>query len=146
MMWTTFRKLKPSAIIPAYQTAGSAGLDLASAEDASVTIMPGRFAKIGTGLSVELSVNYEGQIRPRSGLAAKYGVTVLNAPGTIDSDYRGEVCVLLINLGQKPFTVEPGDRIAQLVIAPVVHAQIDEGKELSDTGRGAGGFGSTGVK
>ena len=139
-----FRRLRPDAVVPAYMTADAAGLDLAAALDAAVTLAPGARAAVGTGLALELPRGFEGQVRPRSGLAAKHGVTVVNAPGTIDADYRGEVAVLLINHGLEPFTVAPGARIAQLVIAPVVQATLEEVDALSSTARGAGGFGSTG--
>jgi len=122
----------------------AAGLDLAAAVDDPVVLAPGARAAVGTGLAIELPVGYEGQVRPRSGLAMRHGVTLTNAPGTIDADYRGEVRILVINHGQEPVTIATGDRIAQLVIAPVVQAQVVEVDELGDTDRGAGGFGSTG--
>lgn len=133
--------------LPAYQSDEAAGLDLAAAVGAkeTVVIAPGGRALIPTGLTLELPPGYEGQVRPRSGLALKHGVTVLNSPGTIDSDYRGEVKVILINLGQEPVTIRRGDRIAQLVVAPVVQAEWQEVDALDPTARGAGGFGSTGV-
>jgi len=132
--------------LPAYQSAGAAGLDLMAAvpENAPVTLAPGQRALIPTGLSIALASGTEGQVRPRSGLAARNGVTVLNTPGTIDSDYRGELQVILINLGQEPFEVTRGMRIAQLIIAPVLQAQIAEQKNLDITERGTKGFGSTG--
>ena len=132
--------------LPAYETAGAAGMDLraAVADDAPLTLAPGDRALVPTGLAMAIPGGFEGQVRPRSGLAAKHGVTCLNTPGTIDSDYRGEVKVILINLGQEPFTIARGDRIAQLVLAPVVLARWEEVAELDDTARGAGGFGSTG--
>jgi dUTP pyrophosphatase len=132
--------------LPSYQSAAAAGLDLvaAVAPDAPVVIAPGRWAAIPTGLTLELPAGSEGQVRPRSGLAAQHGVTVLNAPGTIDADYRGEVKVLLVNLGPEPFTVTRGMRIAQLVIARVARARLVETAELAVTARGTGGFGSTG--
>jgi len=134
--------------LPAYQTAAAAGLDLvaAVAEGKPVTIEPGSYAMVPTGIALALPVGTEGQVRPRSGLAAKHGVTVLNAPGTIDADYRGEVSVILINHGKAPFTIERGMRIAQLVIAPVAAAQLRLVQNLDETVRGAGGFGSTGTK
>ena len=132
--------------LPAYQSASAAGLDLAAAVQEPLTLAPGSRALIPTGLMMELPSGFEGQVRPRSGLAVKHGVTVLNAPGTIDADYRGEIQVLLINLGQEDFTVERGMRIAQLVIAPVEQAQISWAEELSATQRGAGGFGSSGLR
>ena len=129
--------------LPSYASAGSAGLDLYAAAG-TLTLAPGARALVRTGLALALPEGIEGQIRPRSGLALKHGVTVLNAPGTIDSDYRGEIGVLLINLGESPFVVERGMRIAQLVIVPVVRARLVEG-EVPPSGRGAGGFGSTGL-
>jgi dUTP pyrophosphatase len=125
---------------------GAAGLDLASAASESITISPGERAAVPTGLALEIPPGFEGQVRPRSGLARKHGITLPNAPGTIDSDYRGEVLVLLLNTGRDPFVVSPGDRIAQLVIAPVVIATLEEVSDLSDTARGEGGFGHTGRK
>jgi dUTP pyrophosphatase len=132
--------------LPAYQTAHAAGLDLLAAvpADAPLVLAPGRYAMVPTGLTIALPEGYEAQVRPRSGLAAKHGVTVLNAPGTVDADYRGEVAVLLINHGPEPFTIRRGERIAQMVIAPVVRADFVSVTELSSTDRGAGGFGSTG--
>lgn len=133
--------------LPSYQSAFAAGLDLvaAVAADAPVTIAPGRWAAIPTGLALALPPGTEGQVRPRSGLAAQHGVTVLNAPGTIDADYRGEIVVLLVNLGPDAFTVTRGMRIAQLVIAKAAQARLVEAADLSETRRGAGGFGSTGI-
>ncbi|HEV2954712.1 MAG TPA: dUTP diphosphatase [Xanthobacteraceae bacterium] len=132
--------------LPSYQSAAAAGLDLvaAVAPDAPIVIAPGRWAAIPTGVTLELPPGTEGQVRPRSGLAAQHGVTVLNAPGTIDADYRGEVKVLLVNFGAEPFTVTRGMRVAQLVIARVARARLVETAELAVTTRGAGGFGSTG--
>lgn len=131
--------------LPAYETAGSAGMDLRAAVSDPVTLQPGERTLVPTGLIFEIPEGFEAQVRPRSGLAYKHGVTCLNTPGTIDSDYRGEVSVLLVNLGQEPFTIERGMRIAQMVIAPVVQARLAESELASVTGRGAGGFGSTGV-
>ena len=132
--------------LPAYQTAHAAGLDLLAAvpEDDALTLQPGRYALVPTGLSIALPEGYEAQVRPRSGLAAKHGVTVLNAPGTIDADYRGEIGVLLINHGAEPFTIRRGERIAQMIIAPVARAELIAVMELPSTARGSGGFGSTG--
>ena len=132
--------------LPAYQTAHAAGLDLLAAvlDDAPFVLAPGRHAMVPTGLSIALPEGYEAQVRPRSGLAARHGVTVLNSPGTIDADYRGEICVLLINHGSEPFTVRRGERIAQMVIAPVVRADLNIATSLAATERGSGGFGSTG--
>ncbi len=130
--------------LPVYETEGAAGLDLRAEIDEAVVLRPGERAMIPTGLVVELPEGYEAQVRPRSGLAWRHGVTLLNAPGTIDSDYRGEVKVLLVNLGQEDFAIERGDRVAQMVVASVARARLEERGELSDTGRGAGGFGHTG--
>ena len=134
--------------LPAYQTPGSAGLDLlaAIAPNAKLVIEPGARELVPTGLRLELPMGFEGQVRPRSGLALKIGVTVLNSPGTIDSDYRGEVAVILINLGSEPFEITRGARIAQLVVAPVTQAVFVEAADLAGSARGAGGFGSTGVE
>lgn len=131
--------------IPAYQTAGSAGADLRAALAEPLVLEPGRFAAVPSGFAVAVPAGYEIQVRPRSGLAAKHGVTVLNAPGTVDSDYRGELMALLVNHGPLPFTIRHGDRIAQLVLAPVSLAAFSEVEALGETARGAGGFGSTGV-
>ena len=133
--------------LPAYESKGAAGMDLraAVAADAFVTIAPGKRALVPTGFVFEIPEGYEGQVRPRSGLAFRHGITCLNTPGTIDSDYRGEVQVLLINLGDEDFAVTRGMRIAQMVIAPVIQVRIAEVGETSATARGAGGFGSTGV-
>jgi dUTP pyrophosphatase len=132
--------------LPAYQSAHAAGLDLLAAvpEDAPVMLAPGKHALIPTGLTIALPQGYEAQVRPRSGLAAKHGVTVLNSPGTVDADYRGEVCVLLINHGDQPFPVRRGERIAQMVIAQVARVELVPVSSLSATDRGSGGFGSTG--
>jgi dUTP pyrophosphatase len=132
--------------LPRYETEGAAGMDLLAAlpEGEQFTLEIGKRMLIPTGLCIELPPGFEGQVRPRSGLALKHGITVLNAPGTIDADYRGEVSVLLVNHGDQPFEITRGMRIAQLVIAPVVQAQWDERDQLSDTARGAGGYGSTG--
>ena len=130
--------------LPAARTAASAGLDLAAAVAEAALIPPGGRALIPTGFAIALPPGYEGQVRPRSGLAVEFGVTVLNAPGTIDADYRGEVRVPLVNLGDAPFTVTRGMRIAQLVVAPVSAVTLVEVDQLDDTVRGAGGFGSTG--
>jgi dUTP pyrophosphatase len=132
--------------LPAAQTSGSAGMDLlaALAEDGPLTLAPRGRAAVPTGLMMAIPEGYEGQVRPRSGLAFKHGLTVVNAPGTIDADYRGEVKVLLINLGEEPVTIRRGERIAQLVIAPVTRAELIAVEELDATARGAGGFGSTG--
>jgi dUTP pyrophosphatase len=133
-------------VLPAYQSALAAGLDLlaAVAEDAPIILAPGKYALVPTGLSIALPPGYEAQVRPRSGLAVRHGVTVLNAPGTVDADYRGEIGVPLINHGDAPFTIRRGERIAQMVIAPVVQAELVPVTTLSTTTRGDGGFGSTG--
>jgi dUTP pyrophosphatase len=132
--------------LPAYQSAHAAGLDLLAAvpDDAPVMLAPGKHALIPTGLTIALPQGYEAQVRPRSGLAAKHGVTVLNSPGTVDADYRGEVCVLLINHGDQPFPIRRGERIAQMVIAEVAQVELVPVTSLSATDRGSGGFGSTG--
>lgn len=132
--------------LPSYATPQSAGMDLLSAEDGDVNLAPGKRAMIATGLAMQLPAGFEAQVRPRSGLAAKQGVTVLNTPGTIDADYRGEVKVILINLGDKPVTLSRGDRIAQMIIAPVTQGDWREVDTLEESERGAGGFGSTGLK
>ena len=132
--------------LPHYETLASAGMDLRAAIDSPVVLKPLERAIVPTGLYMELPVGYEAQVRPRSGLAAKKGITVLNAPGTIDADYRGNVGVILVNLSNEDFTVENGERIAQMVIAKHERAEWEEVEALSETDRGAGGFGSTGVK
>ncbi|MDR0313589.1 MAG: dUTP diphosphatase [Treponema sp.] len=136
---------KPGAVLPAYETEGAAGMDLRAFLGEDVKIPPLGRAKIPTGLFMEIPFGYEAQVRPRSGLAVRNGITVLNAPGTIDSDYRGELEVILVNLGEDSFTVKNGDRVAQLVIAPVIQIPVQEVLALGDTKRGAGGFGSTGI-
>lgn len=142
-MTVRFKKINPEAILPAYAHPGDAGLDVRSIED--LTLQPGARALVKTGLVMELPPDAEAQVRPRSGLALKFGVTVLNTPGTIDAGYRGEVGVILINHGDAPFEIRKGDRIAQIVIATVVHAGIVEVAEVDSSERGAGGFGSTGM-
>ena len=142
-MTVKFRKIDPAAILPSYAHPGDAGMDVRSIED--VTLAPGARALVHTGLVLMLPPDAEAQVRPRSGLALKHGVTVLNSPGTIDAGYRGEVGVILVNLGTEPFAVEKGMKIAQLVIAPVTQADVVEVAEVDETDRGAGGFGSTGV-
>jgi dUTP pyrophosphatase len=132
--------------LPAYQSSHAAGLDLLAAvpEQTPLVLAPGQHAMIPTGLMIALPDGFEAQVRPRSGLAAKHGVTVLNSPGTVDADYRGEINVLLINLGTVPFTIRRGERIAQMIVAPVTRAELARAVSLSDTKRGSGGFGSTG--
>jgi len=142
-MTVRFKRISPDAIMPAYAREGDAGMDLCSVDD--LTIAPGARALVHTGLVMALPPGYEAQVRPRSGLALKHGVTVLNTPGTIDAGYRGEVGVVLVNLGDVAFRVGKGDRIAQLVVAPVLRAETLEVDEVDDTSRGAGGFGSTGI-
>jgi dUTP pyrophosphatase len=141
--------LRPNlATVPRYATPGSAGLDLSAALEQPLTIPPGAPTAVPTGIAIALPARHEGQVRPRSGLAARHAVTVLNAPGTIDEDYRGEVRVLLVNLGAEPYTIQPGDRIAQLIVSPVTRVAveaIEPGESLDPTTRGTGGFGSTGV-
>jgi len=130
--------------LPAYQTSGSVGLDLCAALAQPVRIEPGQRVLVGTGLAMAIPAGYEGQVRPRSGLALRHGLSIVNSPGTIDSDYRGEVCIVLINHGDAPFVVEPLSRIAQLVLAPVARAEVVAVATLDDTERGSGGYGSTG--
>ncbi len=130
--------------LPSYQTDGSAGVDLYAAVREPVTLQPGERALIPTGIRIALPPGYEAQVRPRSGLAARHGIGMVNAPGTIDSDYRGEVQVILVNLGQEPFTIRRGERIAQMVVAPVVRVEWERVDELPPTSRGDGGFGHTG--
>lgn len=132
--------------LPAHATPGSAGLDLRAALDAPRQLAPGEWQAIPTGLYIELPEGYEAQVRPRSGLALRHGITLLNSPGTIDADYRGEIQVILINHGKVPFTVEPGMRIAQLVVAPIVQVQWEAVETLSSTPRADGGFGHTGTR
>jgi len=141
----SFKKLNDKATLPQYQTEGSAGFDLHTCIEEPMTIKPNEVALIPTGLSSEFTNQYELQIRSRSGLAFKNQIVVLNSPGTIDSDYRGEIKVILYNLGKKDYIVEPNARIAQVIFSPVVKAHIKEVKDLEETARGEGGFGSTGV-
>ncbi len=143
MIELKLKKLSPLALIPQYQTSQSAGFDLHSIED--IVLLPGERKLISTGLSFEIPQGYEIQIRPRSGLAYKHGISVLNSPGTIDSDYRGEIKVLLINYSDEEFEIKLGDRIAQAIIQKVIQAQFIEVDSLNNTERGDGGFGSTGV-
>ena len=140
------KRLSNSVSIPRYETPGSSGMDIAAHIENDVIINPGEKALVSTGFSLAIPRGYEVQIRPRSGLAAKKNITVLNTPGTIDADYRGEIKVILINLGKEKFIIENGERIAQMVVCPVIQANFEEVKELSDTERGSGGFGSTGNK
>lgn len=141
-------KMRANAVIPRYETSGAAGMDLAACLEAPLVIPPGETARVSTGLQIALPAGHEGQVRPRSGLAARHGVTVLNSPGTIDEDYRGEVQVILINHGTEDFTIETGDRIAQLIVAQVTRVEVEivnDEPSLGGTKRGRGGFGSTGV-
>ena len=140
------KRLSKDVALPKYETKGSSGLDLAANTDKQIKIFPGKSEIISTGLAVAIPKNFEIQIRPRSGLAAKSQISVLNTPGTIDADYRGELKVILINLSDKVFVVEKGLRIAQMVLCPVVKATFKEVTELENTERGSGGFGSTGIK
>jgi dUTP pyrophosphatase len=140
-----FQRHADDVVLPDYATPGAAGMDIAAHLDTAVTLAPFARAAIATGFSMQLPSGYEAQIRPRSGLALKHGVTVANAPGTIDSDYRGEVAVILINLSQQDFTITPGMRIAQMVIAPVTHCRFEDTLQLDMSDRGVGGFGSTGL-
>ena len=140
-----FQRHADDVVLPDYATPGAAGMDIAAHLDTAVTLAPFARAAIATGFSMQLSSGYEAQIRPRSGLALKHGVTVANTPGTIDSDYRGEVAVILINLSQQDFTITPGMRIAQMVIAPVTHCRFEDTLQLDMSDRGTGGFGSTGL-
>ena len=140
------KRLSKDVALPKYETEGSSGLDLAAHTDKQIKILPGKSEIIPTGLAVAIPKNFEIQIRPRSGLAAKSQISVLNTPGTIDADYRGELKVILINLSDKVFVVEKGLRIAQQVLSPVIKAKLKEVAELENTERGTGGFGSTGIK
>ena len=138
------RRLRPGAILPRYMSETAAGLDLCACLEAPLVLAPGERALVPTGIAVEIPAGHEGQVRPRSGLAIRHGVTLLNTPGTVDADYRGEVGVILVNLGQQPHRVQPGDRIAQLIVAPVERVEVVEVEALAGTTRGAGGFGHTG--
>ena len=140
------KKLSNEVLIPKYETPGSSGMDIAAHIDKDITINPNDRALVPTGFSISIPQGYEVQIRPRSGLAAKKGLTVLNTPGTVDSDYRGEIKVILINLGKDPFVIKNGERIAQMIVCPVEQVFMEEVEELSDTNRGTDGFGSTGTK
>ena len=140
----SIKRLNVLATIPAYQSAEAAGMDLHAAIEESIVLEPGSITLVPLGFAMALPPGFEGQVRPRSGLASRHGITLPNAPGTIDSDYRGEVKIPLVNLGDSTFTIEQGMRIAQMIIAPVVQAQLQEVEDLDDSERGAGGFGSTG--
>ena len=138
------KKVRDGAIMPRYATPGSSGFDLHSCVDTPISLSPGAITLFPSGLAMEIRRGFEGQVRSRSGLSSKHGVQVVNAPGTIDSDYRGEVLIPLINLGPYPYVVQPGERVAQCVIAPVIQMQLVECDELGETSRGDKGFGSTG--
>ena len=138
------KRLSSHAVIPEYHTEHASGMDLHAAIDRPLTIGPGQIARVPCGIAVAIPVGYEAQVRPRSGLATRHGLSIPNAPGTIDPDYRGELIVALVNLGQAPFVVEPKMRIAQMIVAPVARCAVEEVDELDETPRGAGGFGSPG--
>ncbi|WP_020675944.1 dUTP diphosphatase [Geopsychrobacter electrodiphilus] len=140
-----FKKINSAAILPAYMTELAAGMDICALPTETINLLPGARCLVPTGLAVAIEPGYEIQVRPRSGLALRHGITLVNSPGTIDADYRGEIGVIVINHGDAPFDISPGDRIAQLVVAPVVQSRITEVVELSQTVRGAGGFGHTGM-
>jgi dUTP pyrophosphatase len=140
------KRLSKNISLPKYETEGSSGMDLTANVNKVIEIQPGKSEIIPTGLALSIPKNYEIQIRPRSGLAAKNQISVLNTPGTIDEDYRGEIKVILINLGEKKFKIEKGLRIAQMVLCPIIKAELEEVDELDETKRGSGGFGSTGIK
>ncbi len=146
MIKIQIKKLYDTVLIPKYETSGSSGIDIAAHIEKNIIINPGDKALVPTGFSVAIPNGYEIQIRPRSGLAVKKSITVLNTPGTIDADYRGEIKVILINLGKDRFVVQHGERVAQMVVCPIVQVHLEEVKELSETVRGSGGFGSTGTK
>jgi len=144
MLRIRFTRTRATAIVPGYMTEHAAGMDLHAALDKPLVLQPGERSLIPTGLALEIPPGYEGQVRPRSGLALRQGIALVNAPGTIDADFRGEIGVIVINHGQEPVAFAPGDRIAQLVVAPVTRVSLEEVAELETTGRAAGGFGHTG--
>ena len=146
MIQVKIKKLHPQAVIPAYMTEHAAGLDLCTVIEAPVVLAPGERTLLPTGLAMEIPPGFEGQVRPRSGLALKKGISLVNSPGTIDADYRGEIGIIIINHGVEPVEFLPGDRVAQLIIAPVTQAILVEADELNDSVRSSGGFGHTGVK
>jgi dUTP pyrophosphatase len=146
MIKILIKRLSTDVVLPKYETIGSSGMDLAAYIETNINLEPGKSIVISTGLSVAIPQGFEIQIRPRSGLAVKKKISVLNTPGTIDADYRGEIKVILINLGNNPFLIENGLRIAQMVVCPIIKAQLVEVKDLDNTIRGQGGFGSTGTK
>lgn len=139
------KKLHPKAVVPCYMTTHAAGMDLCTVIDAPVLLAPGERTLLPTGLAMEIPPGFEGQVRPRSGLALKKGIALVNSPGTIDADYRGEIGIIIINHGHEPVEFLPGDRVAQLIIAPVTQATLVETDELNDSVRSSGGFGHTGV-
>jgi dUTP pyrophosphatase len=145
MIQVKVKKLHPDAIVPAYMTEHAAGMDLCTVIEEPLVLAPGERTLLPTGLAMEIPPGYEGQVRPRSGLALKKGLALVNSPGTIDADYRGEIGVIIINHGNQPVEIMPGDRVAQLIIAPVTRAALVEVEDLNDTARSAGGFGHTGV-
>tara|TARA_A100001011_G_scaffold400724_1_gene517986 strand:- start:6521 stop:6961 length:441 start_codon:yes stop_codon:yes gene_type:complete len=140
------KRFSSKVLVPKYKTPGSSGMDISAYIEKNIEIMPGEKVIIPTGFSLSIPKGFEVQIRPRSGLAANKGITVLNTPGTIDADYRGEIKVILINLSKEKFVVENGSRVAQMIVSPVIQSEIEEVQELSETQRGSGGFGSTGIK
>jgi len=140
------KKLRPQAVIPSYMTEHAAGMDLCTVIETPVVLAPGERTLLPTGLAMEIPPGYEGQVRPRSGLALKKGIALVNSPGTIDADYRGEIGIIIINHGIEPVEFLPGDRVAQLIIAPVIQATLVEADELNDSVRSSGGFGHTGVQ
>jgi len=146
MIQVKFKKLHPKAVIPSYMTEHAAGMDLCTMIESPVVLAPGERALLPTGLAMEIPPGFEGQVRPRSGLALKKGISLVNSPGTIDADYRGEIGIIIINHGVEPVEFLPGDRVAQLIIAPVTQATLVEADELNDSVRSSGGFGHTGVK
>lgn len=146
MIQVKVKKLHSQAVIPAYMTEHAAGLDLCTVIETPVVLAPGERTLLPTGLAMEIPPGFEGQVRPRSGLALKKGVSLVNSPGTIDADYRGEIGIIIINHGVEPVEFLPGDRVAQLIIAPVTQAILVEADELNDSVRSSGGFGHTGVK
>ena len=145
MVRSKVKKLHPNALTPVYMTEHAAGMDLCTVVDEPVVLAPGERILLPTGLAMEIPAGYEGQVRPRSGLALKKGIALVNSPGTIDADYRGEIGIIIINHGSEPVEFMPGDRVAQLIIAPVTRAALIEVEDLNDTGRNSGGFGHTGV-
>ena len=145
MIQIKVKKLHPKAVVPGYMTEHAAGMDLCTVIDAPVELLPGERTLLPTGLAMEIPPGYEGQVRPRSGLALKKGIALVNSPGTIDADYRGEIGIIIINHGSEAVEFMPGDRIAQLIIAPVTQATLVEAKDLNNSARSSGGFGHTGV-